>query len=110
MPVYEYKCPNCGRFEVTQSIKADALKSCPTCEASVERLISRNVGIIFKGSGFYITDSRKGSGDGAKGGGEGKSGAAGEAKSDAKGEAKSESKSEAKSESKKESAGASTSA
>lgn len=58
MPIYEYKCPKCGRFELEQSIKDNRLTNCPTCGAQVQRLISKNVGIVFKGSGFYINDSR----------------------------------------------------
>lgn len=58
MPMYEYKCPNCGHFELKQSIKDQPLSNCPTCNAQVQRLISKNVGIIFKGSGFYINDSK----------------------------------------------------
>lgn len=57
MPVYDYKCEKCGRFEYTQRITEDALTVCPNCGSHVQRLISRNVGIIFKGSGFYKTDS-----------------------------------------------------
>jgi putative FmdB family regulatory protein len=56
MPTYEYKCEKCGPFELFQSIKDDALKSCPKCGSKVERLISANVGFVFKGSGFYQTD------------------------------------------------------
>ncbi|MEW6523986.1 MAG: FmdB family zinc ribbon protein [Bacillota bacterium] len=59
MPVYEYKCSKCGRFDVEQNIKAEALTRCPTCQSPVQRLIGRNVGVIFKGSGFYCTDNRK---------------------------------------------------
>lgn len=58
MPVYDYKCENCGRFELKQRITEDAITSCPTCGGKVERLIGRNVGIVFKGSGFYVTDSK----------------------------------------------------
>lgn len=58
MPTYEYRCPHCGTFEVVQRITEDPLKTCPTCGQPVNRLISRNVGIVFKGSGFYVTDSR----------------------------------------------------
>jgi putative FmdB family regulatory protein len=69
MPIYEYKCPNCGRFELKQSIKDDKLDSCPTCSAPVQRLIAKNVGIIFKGPGFYVndskSDSKKSSADGS---------------------------------------------
>lgn len=58
MPIYEYKCAKCGRFELKQSMKDSPLTTCPTCSSPVQRLIGKNVGIIFKGSGFYITDSR----------------------------------------------------
>jgi putative FmdB family regulatory protein len=58
MPTYEYKCPNCGHFEAVQKITEEPLKVCPTCGANVKKLISHNVGIIFKGSGFYVTDNR----------------------------------------------------
>lgn len=63
MPIYEYKCSNCGLFELQQSIKDNPLTSCPTCNAQVQRLISKNVGIVFKGSGFYINDSKSDSKD-----------------------------------------------
>ncbi len=56
MPTYEYECENCGRFEKFQKITAPALESCPQCAGQVHRLISKNGGIIFKGSGFYVTD------------------------------------------------------
>jgi putative FmdB family regulatory protein len=53
MPTYDYACDKCGRFEIWQSIKDNALSACPTCGSKVERLISANVGFILKGSGFY---------------------------------------------------------
>ena len=57
MPVYDYKCKNCGYlFEVEQRITEPTLKFCPKCKGEVQRLISP-IGIIFKGSGFYVTDS-----------------------------------------------------
>jgi len=61
MPTYEYKCRACDHhFEAFQSIKDDPLEKCPKCgNYSVERLISAGGGLIFKGSGFYITDYRK---------------------------------------------------
>ncbi|NLM26354.1 MAG: zinc ribbon domain-containing protein [Firmicutes bacterium] len=59
MPIYDYRCTKCGDFEYSQSIKAEPLTACPKCGNQVKRLISNNVGIIFKGSGFYITDSRQ---------------------------------------------------
>jgi len=61
MPTYEYACKNCGcRFEEFQSIAAEPIKTCPQCEKdTVERLVSGGAGLIFKGSGFYITDYAK---------------------------------------------------
>lgn len=58
MPTYEYRCEKCGRFEEFQRISDDPLKTCPKCGGPVKRLISSNVSIIFKGSGFYTTDNR----------------------------------------------------
>ena len=60
MPTYEYKCDACGiEFERFQPITAAAIKRCPECgKAKVRRLISTGAGLIFKGSGFYITDYR----------------------------------------------------
>jgi putative FmdB family regulatory protein len=58
MPTYEYVCDNCGnKFETFQSIKADPLKHCDVCgKDALRRLISAGGGLIFKGSGFYLTD------------------------------------------------------
>ncbi len=57
MPTYEYRCKKCSHeFEEFQSITADPIKICPECEGQVERLISAGNGLIFKGTGFYITD------------------------------------------------------
>ncbi len=53
MPTYEYSCEKCGPFEIWQSIKDNALGACPACGSKVQRLISANVGFVFKGSGFY---------------------------------------------------------
>ena len=64
MPTYEYRCGKCGEaFERFQSITADPVVDCPLCEGkeTVERLISGGSGLIFKGSGFYITDYRSSS-------------------------------------------------
>ena len=61
MPTYEYECPKCGHsFEEFQSITAEPRKSCPQkgCRGRVRRLISAGGGLLFKGSGFYITDYR----------------------------------------------------
>lgn len=60
MPTYEYLCSNCEyKFEEFQSITAEPLEKCPKCGGSVRRLISSGNGLIFKGSGFYITDYKK---------------------------------------------------
>ena len=60
MPTYDYQCSACDhRFERFQSITAAPLKVCPQCgKAKVKRLIGAGAGLIFKGSGFYITDYR----------------------------------------------------
>ena len=60
MPTYEYQCEACGnRFEKFQSITAAPLKKCIKCgKSKVRRLIGTGAGILFKGSGFYITDYR----------------------------------------------------
>lgn len=60
MPTYEYRCNKCGyEFELFQSMTEDPVKKCPECgQDSAERLISAGAGLIFKGSGFYITDYR----------------------------------------------------
>jgi len=58
MPTYEYQCTKCGKeFEFFQSIKDVPLKVCPACgKPALKRKISAGVGLIFKGTGFYITD------------------------------------------------------
>ncbi|MCK4908484.1 MAG: zinc ribbon domain-containing protein [Planctomycetes bacterium] len=70
MPTYDYECQKCFHsFEKWQSIKDPLLKKCPKCKRStLKRLIGAGGGLIFKGSGFYITDYvRKGdNGDGKK--------------------------------------------
>ena len=61
MPTYEYECPECGdSFEEFQSITADPLTECRVkgCRGKVNRLIGAGGGLLFKGSGFYITDYR----------------------------------------------------
>ncbi|MCS7050111.1 MAG: zinc ribbon domain-containing protein [Thermomicrobium sp.] len=65
MPIYEYACASCGhRFEVKQRFSDEPVATCPKCGQTVRRLLFP-AGIIFKGSGFYITDyKRSTSGDG----------------------------------------------
>jgi len=60
MPTCEYRCSSCGhKFEKFQSITAAPIKKCPACNKNaVQRLIGTGAGLIFKGSGFYITDYR----------------------------------------------------
>ena len=58
MPTYEYVCTKCGhQFEALQSFTDEALTECPECKGLVQKVYS-NVGVVFKGSGFYKTDSR----------------------------------------------------
>ena len=62
MPIYEYECSNCHtRFDKLQSITADPLTVCLNCGGGPIRRVLQPVGIIFKGSGWYINDSRKSS-------------------------------------------------
>ena len=58
MPVYDYKCEKCGVFEIEQRISEKPLSKCPKCRGKVKRLISAP-GIVFKGSGFHVTDYKK---------------------------------------------------
>jgi putative FmdB family regulatory protein len=59
MPTYEYRCRNCGEpLEVVQSFTDDPLTECPVCRGELRKVFPA-VGIAFKGSGFYKTDSRK---------------------------------------------------
>ncbi len=61
MPIYEYACGSCGhRFEAKQRFNDDPIAACPECGQTVRRVL-HPAGIIFKGSGFYINDSRSGS-------------------------------------------------
>ena len=61
MPTYEYACPACGhQFEKFQSMRDEPIKVCPKCsKTGVKRLVGGGAGLIFKGSGFYITDYKK---------------------------------------------------
>ena len=66
MPTYAYACTACAhRFEVQQSFTDAALTTCPECEGRLRKLFN-SVGIVFKGSGFYRTDSRNGASGGEK--------------------------------------------
>jgi putative FmdB family regulatory protein len=59
MPTYEYRCVNDHHFEEFQSMVSPPIEVCPVCGGKAERLISGGSGLIFKGSGFYITDYSK---------------------------------------------------
>ena len=60
MPTYDYFCKKCqNTFEYFQSMSDSALEKCPKCNNKVRRLISGGSGLIFKGSGFYLTDYAK---------------------------------------------------
>ncbi len=59
MPTYEYECTKCGHgFEEFASFSDPPRARCPRCRGKVRRLISAGAGIVFKGSGWYVTDSR----------------------------------------------------
>jgi putative FmdB family regulatory protein len=67
LPTYEYACTACGhQLEAVQSFSDDPLTTCEECGGSLRKVYG-NVGIVFKGSGFYKTDSRNGSGGNGKG-------------------------------------------
>jgi len=76
LPTYQYACTECGHgFEAVQSFTDDALTECPQCTGRLRKVFN-SVGIVFKGSGFYRTDSREKEGAVAgKGGTDGKDGA-----------------------------------
>ena len=59
MPTYSYACTECGnRFDAVQAFSDDALTDCPKCSGRLRKLFGK-VGVVFKGSGFYRTDSRE---------------------------------------------------
>ena len=58
MPTYSYACTSCDNaFDIVQSMSEDSLTQCPKCQGRLRKLFN-NVGVMFKGSGFYRTDSR----------------------------------------------------
>ena len=96
MPTYTYQCKKCGStFDVFHAISANPRIKCEACGGGCKRQLGTGAGIIFKGSGFYETDYKKG---GGKSGGAASS--VGESKSETKAESKPESKTETKSETK----------
>jgi putative FmdB family regulatory protein len=92
VPTYQYACTECGHaFEQFQSFSDDALTECPECQGRLRKLFNA-VGVVFKGSGFYRTDSR----ESAKSG----SSSSSETKVETKTETKSETKTDTKTETK----------
>ncbi|NNG21282.1 FmdB family transcriptional regulator [Naumannella sp. ID2617S] len=100
MPTYQYRCKDCGTdLEVVQKFTDSALTECPNCENGELRKIYNAVGVVFKGSGFYRTDSRDAKSGGSSGadgsngsnGSETKNGGASEGGSSSEGARKSES-------------------
>ena len=90
MPTYQYACTACGhRLEAVQSFSDSALTECPECAGKLRKLFG-SVGVVFKGSGFYRTDSRNGSTASSP------AASGSETKSETKTETKSESKTESK--------------
>ena len=102
MPIYDYRCDHCGHvFSAVQSFKDEALEKCPNCGKKPRRLLSTPA-IVFKGSGWYKTDSRPGekSSDSSSSGSDKKGDTKTDTKTDAKTETKTETKSDKKSETK----------
>lgn len=94
MPIYEYECENCGtHFEKMQSVNDAPVRQCPECSGAVHKVF-HPAGIIFKGSGWYITDSRKSTSSTVSGSkpAETKTETATETKTDSKPEVKAETK------------------
>jgi putative FmdB family regulatory protein len=59
MPTYDYRCKECGhQFQTLQRMTDEPLSECPECAGTLKRLIGAGAGLLFKGSGFYITDYR----------------------------------------------------
>ena len=96
MPIYEYRCKQCGQFEVMQRITDRPLSRCPTCRQKVTKLIS-NTSFQLKGTGWYVTDYARKDGK-TKDTAKETSSDSTEAKTESKTESKTEGKSESKSE------------
>lgn len=101
MPVYTYRCENCGhQFDKHQGFSDQPMMVCPKCHKHTLQKVYRPAGVVFKGSGFYVTDKKQkasapnGSGTAKKP----KENSAGESKTEGKAESKTENKTETKSE------------
>lgn len=106
MPTYEYACGSCdSRHEIVQKMTDPTLTDCPDCGQPSLRKLFNGVGVVFKGSGFYRTDSRSGSSESAS---SDSSSSSSSSDSSSTSSSKSESKSASKSESKPASKPAST--
>ena len=103
MPTYQYACTECGeQLEMVQKFSDNPLTVCPACEGRLRKVFSP-VGIVFKGSGFYRTDSRSGNGSAPKEKAEDSSSSSADSKTDSGSKsdsAKSDSKTTAKGDSK----------
>ena len=67
MPVYTYRCEHCGHeFDKEQSFNDAPAKACPACRKRALRKVYKPAGVVFKGSGFYVTDKRTSKSDAAK--------------------------------------------
>ena len=94
VPTYQYACTSCEhRFEQVQSFSEDSLTVCPECEGRLRKLFNA-VGIVFKGSGFYRTDSRSGNGSVSESGSSGSEGSSGPGNSSSSSDSSSGSSSE----------------
>jgi putative FmdB family regulatory protein len=75
MPTYEYECTGCGKhFDYFQRITEEPKTTCEECGGKLQKLLSSGAGLIFKGSGFYITDYKKSGGGGGESSGGGSKG------------------------------------
>lgn len=67
MPTYDYRCTKCGdEFSVEQSMLDKPLARCKKCKGKLEKLLPKTLNLIFKGSGFYVTDYKKSGHEGKK--------------------------------------------
>ncbi len=88
MPTYDYLCSACDhKFEELQNISAQPLQVCPSCgQSALKRLVGGGAGIIFKGSGFYVTDSKPSISAGKSSGSNGSDGKSGSSMAETTGE------------------------
>jgi putative FmdB family regulatory protein len=109
LPTYQYACTECGHaFEQFQSFSDDALTECPACSGRLRKVFNA-VGVVFKGSGFYRTDSRSGSASAEAGSGPSTNGSGASEKSGAAASTNGASKTESKPAAKPAASGSSTS-